>query len=136
MALTLTDEAVAKAYIQTVREGHPSRGRAYKRVKPHVTQRTSEVEGSHVLKKPEVKAYLREALTLNDLQAELRECLEESKKEGDRREWRGAVMDYAKLAGLIVDKQEVKSFDDRQIEQLRVIALDVIKQTGGAPPTG
>lgn len=119
--LSVKDKAFVKAYIKT-----PIAKRAYKAVHPHVTDRSAEQLGSVTLRKPEVQQALQEVLTLGDLQKELQECLDQAKDLGDLKNWRGATMDYAELAGYRIQRHEVKAVSDEETERLRQIAASVI----------
>lgn len=118
--LSITDQAFVKEYVKT-RNGTEAYAKSHPRCR---SRKAAGVEAVRVLDKPSVQATIKRALGLTDLQDELQQCLDQAKQANDRKEWRNSVMDYAKLAGLIVDKAEVKTITDDERNELRRILRD------------
>ena len=117
------DQQFVRHYI---REGNATK--AYQATHPRSkSYKGSSVNGSRKLAEPSIKRVLQEELSLDDLKSEMHSCLDLAKKQKSLKEIRGSVMDYAKLAGVIVDKQEVTQLTTQQVEETRRLVLETVK---------
>lgn len=118
--LTYNDLLFINEYLANGQNGT----RAYMSVHPKATIRTAGQEAQRVLQKPAVAEHLNyraraAGITPELLQSRLEWCYEEARKLGDPSIAASVAMDQAKLAGLLVDKREVKTVDDGDKSALR-----------------
>lgn len=117
MALTAKQEAFCLAYVETgnASEAYRMAYEVGENTKPEtVWKRSSELlaEGAVTGRVAELKAMATERLmvTLESLTAELDEARKLAKEVANPAAMTGATMGKAKLHGLLVEKQEIKSF--------------------------
>lgn len=105
---------------------------AYLKVHPKASHETGRVEASRVLAKPAVKAQLdrmyKAAIpdTIETIKADLEEAMALARKANDHASIAAITMHKAKLAGLLVDRQEVKTIDDADKSPIRQLVQSVI----------
>lgn len=128
LTLSVNDELFIRAYLQNGRNAVT----AYQTVHPTCKYTTAASSASRLLKTAKIQEGIARKLEeitpwkLEDLQRELLWCVREAKAAGDRRELREALMDYGKLSGLLIEKKEVKTINDQEVDQLRSIVKDAL----------
>ena len=111
---------------------------SYRAASPNVKDNSSWTGASRLLRNSEVAAAVSEQLSLEELGDELKLCLRETKKLKQWDSARATVMDYAKLTGKIVDRQEIKTITDADTSAVRDMvkaSMRVDSDARTVPPT-
>ena len=133
--LTINDTLFINEYLANGQNGT----RAYMKVHPNAKEGSARAEAARVLSKPcvtqELKLRVQAAgLTPQVLQTRLEHAWERAKELDDPSALVSVAMSQAKLAGYLVDRQEVKSVKDDEAQSVHRIVRDLI-QAGKAEPT-
>lgn len=108
---------------------------AYLKVHPKVKLNTAGAEAVRVLEKPSVKAQLdrmyKAALpdTIETIKAELEEAMAMARKAEDHASIAAISMHKAKLVGLLIDRQEIKTIDDADRSAISQLVRSAMPQT-------
>jgi hypothetical protein len=103
---------------------------AYRKAHPKASMATSEVEAVRVLSKPSVSDFLdrlyKSAIpdTIETIKRDLELAYNLAVAAKDHNAIANISMDKAKLAGLLVDKQEVKTLTDAEAAPLRGLVVN------------
>ena len=97
---------------------------AYQKAYPNASHATADTDGPSLSRSPRITSAIQEALgnkgySKADLERKLAECIEAHEGDDDYAEVRNDIMALAKLAGYLIDRQEVTSIPSEHRDAIR-----------------
>jgi len=135
-SLKPSQQVVVQAFLDPRSPGYLNQTQAYKQAHPNVEYTTARTEGAQTLAKPHVRAVVEGELEargwdkeriLSELNWNVNEC-KVLKKLGDHREGVGLI---AKVTGQLVEKREIKTWQDEDKEAIRRLVNESLPNSNG-----